>query len=70
MKNYHKFNRFLGEVNVYRLSFLRNSMTEKLIEHSNEYVKTETRNANIICCGLETLDSIWQIRQNPPQEAI
>jgi hypothetical protein len=68
MKTNINLTEFLGEVNVYRLSFLKNSMTGKLIEHSNEHLKIETRNGNIISCDIECLRSILHIGQ-PHQEA-
>lgn len=62
---------FLNRVNAYRLSYLDKSITGRLIEVNDEYLKIQLRSGDMICCRLDCLESIWYIRQpNPDLEAV
>jgi len=64
-----KLNEFLGKINAYSLSFLDKSITGRLIEANNDYVKIQLRSGDVIYCQIDCLKSIWHIRQ-PNQEAV
>jgi len=63
-----KLKEFLGKVNAYSLSFLDRSVTGRLIEADNGFIKIQLRSGDVICCHIDCLKSIWNIRQ--PQEAV
>lgn len=63
-----KLDEFLNKVNAYSLSFLDKSITGRLIEADNDFVKIQLRSGDVICCHIDCLKSIWHIRQ--PQETV
>lgn len=67
MQNKINLNEFLGKINAYQLSFLPKSFTGKLIEQNGNYLKIELRSGSVIMAHVDSLVSIWHIRQK--QEA-
>jgi len=64
-----KLKEFLGKVNAYTLSFIDKSITGRLIETDEDYIKIQLRSGDVICCHIDCLKSIWNIRQ-PNQGAV
>jgi hypothetical protein len=62
-KNNLKLNEFLGRVNAYRLSFLPNSITGRLLEQDGDYLKIQLKSGSEIVAHIDSLVSIWHIRQ-------
>ncbi len=52
-----------NKVNAYRLSFLEDSITGRLVEQNGDYIKIATRSGNLIVAHIDTLLSIWHVRQ-------
>lgn len=67
-ENKLNLNEFLGRVNAYKLSFLPNSITGRLIEQDGDYLKIQLKSGSEIVAHIDSLVSIWHIRQ--PEEAI
>jgi hypothetical protein len=63
MQNKINLSEFLGKINAYKLSFLPKSITGRLVEQSGDFLKIELRNGNIIVTHIDSLVSIWHIRQ-------
>jgi hypothetical protein len=63
MQNKINLNEFLGKINAYKLSFLPKSITGRLIEQNGEFLKIEMRSGSVIVAHIDSLVSIWHIRQ-------
>jgi hypothetical protein len=63
MKNKLNLEEYLGQINAYKLTFLKDSITGRLIEQNGNYLRIKTRNGNVIVAHIDTLLSIWHIRQ-------
>lgn len=68
MQNKINLNEFIGKINAYKLSFLEKSITGRLIEQNGNFLKIQLRSGNVIVAHIDSLVSIWQIRQR--QEAV
>lgn len=68
MQNKINLNEFIGKINAYKLSFLEKSITGRLIEENGNFLKIQLRSGNVIVAHIDSLVSIWQIRQR--QEAV
>jgi hypothetical protein len=62
-KNKLKLNGFLGRINAYRLSFLPDSITGRLVEQDGDYLKIQLKSGSEIVAHIDSLVSIWHIRQ-------
>ncbi len=63
MKEKMNLDEYLGQVNAYKLTVFKNSITGKLVEQNGDYIKIQSRNGNVIVARLDTLLSIWHIKQ-------
>lgn len=68
MQNKINLNEFIGKINAYKLSFLEKSITGRLIEQNGNFLKIQLRSGNVIVAHIDSLVSIWNIRQK--QEAV
>ena len=68
MENQNKQNtinieRFMGKINAYVFRFMDKSITGKLIEKNGEYLTIELRSGSVIVAHIDSLVSIWNIRE-------
>lgn len=63
MQNKINLNEFIGKINAYKLSFLEKSITGRLIEQNGNFLKIQLRSGNVIVAHIDSLMSIWNIRQ-------
>lgn len=53
--------KFMGKVNGYLFSFLKKSITGRLIALNNGFLTVEMRSGSVICAHESTVLSIWNI---------
>lgn len=68
MQDKLNLNEFTGKINAYKFSFLPKSITGRLVEQNGDYLKIEMRSGSVIVAHIDSLLSIWHIRQK--QEAV
>ena len=56
---------FMNAINAYAFTFLPKSITGKLIEKNGNYIKIEMKSGSVIVAHIDSLVSIWQLRQKP-----
>ena len=54
---------FMGKINAYVFRFMDKSITGKLIEKNGEYITIELRSGSVIVAHIDSLVSIWNIRE-------
>jgi hypothetical protein len=54
---------FMNKINAYVLSFMPHSITGKLVEQNGDYLKIELKSGGVIVAHIDSLVSIWNIRE-------
>lgn len=54
---------FLNKINAYVFNFMPRSITGKLVEQNGDYLKIELKSGSVIVAHIDTLVSIWNIRE-------
>jgi hypothetical protein len=54
---------FMGRINAYVFNFMPHSITGKLVEQTGDYLKIELKSGGVIVAHIDSLVSIWNIRQ-------
>ena len=62
------FEPFLNKINAYTFKFLEKSITGKLIELNGDFITVELRSGSMIVAHIDSLVSIWNIREKPKTE--
>jgi hypothetical protein len=54
---------FINKINAYVFNFLDKSITGRLVDHNEDYLTIELKSGSLIVANINSLVSIWQIRQ-------
>ena len=54
---------FLNKINAYVFNFMPRSITGKLVEQTGDYLKIELKSGGVIVAHIDSLISVWNIRQ-------
>jgi hypothetical protein len=54
---------FMNRINAYVFSFMTRSITGRLIEKNGDYLTIELKSGSVIVAHIDSLVSIWNIRQ-------
>ena len=54
---------FMNRINAYVFKFMDKSITGKLVEKNDDYLTIELKSGSIIVAHIDSLVSIWHIRQ-------
>jgi len=54
---------FMNRINAYVFKFMEKSITGKLIEKNGDYLTIELKSGSVIVAHIDSLVSIWNIRQ-------
>ena len=54
---------FMNKINAYVFNFMPRSITGKLIEQNGDYLKIELKSGGVIVAHIDSLVSIWNIRE-------
>jgi hypothetical protein len=54
---------FMGKINAYVFKFMEKSITGKLVDYNGDYLTIESRSGSLIVAHIDSLVSIWTIRQ-------
>jgi hypothetical protein len=54
---------FMNRINAYVFSFMTRSITGRLIEKNGDYLTIELKSGSVIVAHIDSLVSIWSIRQ-------
>ena len=54
---------FVNKINAYVFKFMDHSITGKLVEKNGDYLTIELKSGSIIVAQINSLVSIWHIRQ-------
>jgi len=54
---------FINRINAYVFKFMEKSITGKLIEKNGDYLTIELKSGSVIVAHIDSLVSIWNIRQ-------
>jgi hypothetical protein len=54
---------FMGRINAYVFNFMPRSITGKLVEQNGDYLKIELKSGGVIVAHIDSLVSIWNIRE-------
>jgi len=54
---------FLNKINAYVFNFMPRSITGKLVEQNGDYLKIELKSGGVIVAHIDSLVSIWNIRE-------
>ena len=53
----------MNKINAYVFDFLDKSITGRLVDHNEDYLTIELRSGSLIVAHIDSLVSIWNIRQ-------
>lgn len=56
---------FMNRINAYVFNFMDKSITGKLVEKNGDYITVELKSGSVIVANIDSLVSIWHIRQKP-----
>jgi len=54
---------FINKINAYVFKFMDKSITGKLVEKNGDYITIELKSGSMIVAHIDSLVSIWHIRQ-------
>ena len=54
---------FITKINAYVFNFMDKSITGKLVEKNGDYLTIELKSGSVIVAHIDSLVSIWHIRQ-------
>ena len=54
---------FINKINAYVFKFMDKSITGKLVEKNGDYITIELKSGSIIVAHIDSLVSIWNIRE-------
>ena len=54
---------FINKINAYVFKFMDKSITGKLVEKNGDYITIELKSGSVIVAHIDSLVSIWHIRQ-------
>jgi hypothetical protein len=54
---------FINKINAYVFNFLEKSITGRLVDHNGDYLTIELRSGSLIVAHIDSLVSIWNIRE-------
>ena len=54
---------FLGKINAYVFSFVKKSITGRLIELNGDFLTVELKSGSVVVAHIDSLVSIWNIRE-------
>jgi len=54
---------FMNRINAYVFRFMEKSITGRLIEQNGDYITIELKSGGLIVAHIDSLISIWAIRQ-------
>ena len=54
---------FLNKINAYVFNLMPRSITGKLVEQNGDYLKIELKSGGVIVAHIDSLVSIWNIRE-------
>jgi hypothetical protein len=68
MENQNKLNKiniepFMNKINAYVFKFMNKSITGRLVEMNGDYLTIELKSGSVIVAHIDSLVSIWHIRQ-------
>ena len=61
---------FINKINAYMFNFMDHSITGRLVEKNGDFITVELRSGSVIVAHLDSLVSIWNIRQKTSSEAV
>jgi hypothetical protein len=53
----------MNKINAYVFKFMDKSITGKLVEKNGDYITVELKSGSLIVANIESLVSIWNIRE-------
>ena len=54
---------FMNKINAYVFTFMDKSITGRLVEQNGDYLKIELKSGGVIVAHIDSLASIWNIRE-------
>jgi hypothetical protein len=54
---------FMNKINAYAFNFMPRSITGKLVEQTGDYLKIELKSGGVIVAHIDSMVSIWNIRE-------
>ena len=54
---------FMNKINAYAFNFMPRSITGKLVEQNGDYLKIELKSGGFVVAHIDSLISVWNIRQ-------
>ena len=54
---------FINKINAYVFKFMDKSITGKLVEKNGDYITIELKSGSVIVAHIDSLVSIWNIRE-------
>lgn len=54
---------FMNKINAYVFTFMNKSITGRLVEQNGDYLKIELKSGGVIVAHIDSLVSIWNIRE-------
>ena len=54
---------FMNRINAYVFNFMDKSITGRLVEKNGDYITVELKSGSVIVANIDSLVSIWHIRQ-------
>lgn len=54
---------FMDRINAYVFKFMDRSITGRLVEKNGEYITVELKSGGVFIANIDSLVSIWHIRQ-------
>jgi hypothetical protein len=54
---------FMNRINAYVFKFMDKSITGRLVEKNGDYITVELKSGSVIVANIDSLVSIWHIRQ-------
>ena len=54
---------FINKINAYVFKFMDKSITGRLIEQNGDYITIELKSGSVIVAHIDSLVSIWNIRE-------
>lgn len=61
---------FMGKINAYVFKFMDKSITGRLMEKNGDYLTIELKSGSVVVAHIDSLVSIWNIRQKPSSGAV
>jgi hypothetical protein len=69
-KNNINIEPFINKINAYVFNFMEKSITGKLVEKNGDFITVELKSGSLIVAHIDSLISIWNIREKPKTEVV